>query len=61
MQAMLPHFRRQRRGSNINTTSIAARNGGGFGVSLYAAAKGAIEALSRSLAKEEGARGVRVN
>lgn len=61
MQVMLPHLRRQRRGSIINTTSIAARNGGGFGVSLYAAAKGAIEALSRSLAKEEGACGVRVN
>lgn len=30
-------------------TSIAARNGGGFGVSLYAAAKGGVEALSRNV------------
>lgn len=61
IRVTLPYLRRQRRGSIINTTSIAARNGGGFGVSLYASAKGAIEALSRSLAKEEGASGIRVN
>lgn len=61
MRAALPSFRRQRRGAIINTTSIAARNGGGFGVSLYAAAKGGIEALSRSVAREEGVHGIRVN
>jgi 3-oxoacyl-[acyl-carrier protein] reductase len=61
MRAALPHMRRQGRGSIVNTTSIAARNGGGFGVSLYAAAKGGIEALSRSVAREEGVHGVRVN
>ncbi|NKE66385.1 SDR family oxidoreductase [Ramlibacter sp. RBP-2] len=61
IRAALPHFRRQGRGCIVNTTSIAARNGGGFGVSLYAAAKGGIEALSRSVAREEGAHGIRVN
>ncbi len=61
IRAALPHLRRQRRGVVINTTSIAARNGGGFGVSLYAAAKGAVEALSRNLAREEAQYGIRVN
>ncbi len=61
IRAALPAFRAQRRGVIINTTSIAARNGGGFGVSLYAAAKGAVEALSRNLAKEEARYGIRVN
>lgn len=61
MRAALPFFRRQRRGAIVNTTSIAARNGGGFGVSVYAAAKGGIEALSRSVAREEGIHGIRVN
>lgn len=61
VRAALPLFRRQRRGAIINTTSIAARNGGGFGVSLYATAKGGIEALSRNLAREEGPHGIRIN
>jgi len=61
IRVALPHFRDQRQGVIINTTSIAARSGGGFGVSLYASAKGAIEALSRSLAREEAQYGVRVN
>ena len=61
IRAVLPVFRAQHRGVVINTTSIAVRNGGGFGVSLYAAAKGAVEALSRNLAKEEARHGIRVN
>lgn len=61
IRAALPHMRAQRRGSIINTTSIAVRSGGGFGVSLYASAKGAVEALSRSLAREEGPNGIRIN
>ncbi len=61
IRAALPHMRAQRRGAIINTTSIAARSGGGFGVALYASAKGAVEALSRSLAREEGPNGIRIN
>ncbi len=61
VRVALPGMRQQRRGSIINTTSIAARNGGGFGVSLYASAKAAVEGLTRSLAREEGPHGVRVN
>lgn len=61
IRAALPSMRAQRRGSIINTTSVAARNGGGFGVALYASAKGAVEALTRSLAREEGPNGIRIN
>ncbi len=61
IRVALPAMRTRGRGSIINTTSIAARSGGGFGVSVYASAKGAVEALSRSLAREEGPHGVRVN
>ncbi len=61
LRVALPHFRRQRRGAIINTTSIAVRNGGGFGVSLYAVSKGGIEALTRNLAREEGPHGIRIN
>jgi 3-oxoacyl-[acyl-carrier protein] reductase len=61
IRAALPSFRGQKRGVIINTSSIAVRNGGGFGVSLYASAKGAVEALTRSLAKEEARYGIRVN
>lgn len=48
-------------GSIINISSQAARDGGGEGSSLYAAAKGAITAYTRSLAKELGPAGIRVN
>ncbi|MCL4746236.1 MAG: SDR family oxidoreductase [Burkholderiaceae bacterium] len=61
IRAALPRLRAQRSGVVINTTSIAVRNGGGFGVSLYSAAKGAVEALSRTLAKEEAQYAIRVN
>ena len=46
--------------SVINTSSIAAHTGGAGSVSIYAAAKGAILSLTRSLAKELAPR-VRVN
>lgn len=44
-----------RQGSNpviLNLSSISAHNGGAGGVSAYAAAKGGIHSLTRSLAKE---------
>jgi 3-oxoacyl-[acyl-carrier protein] reductase len=49
------------KGSIINTSSIAARNGGGVGASLYAAAKAFVSTLTRNWAKELGPKGVRVN
>ena len=45
----------------INTTSIAARNGGAGGAILYAAAKGFVSTLTHGQAKELIGKGVRVN
>jgi 3-oxoacyl-[acyl-carrier protein] reductase len=47
--------------SIINFSSLAARDGGGPGASAYAAAKGAVMTYTRSMAKELGPQGVRVN
>jgi len=51
----------QKSGCIINTTSIAARTGGGEGAGLYGAAKGFVSTLTRVLAKELAPHGVRVN
>jgi 3-oxoacyl-[acyl-carrier protein] reductase len=48
-------------GSIINFSSQAARDGGGQGALVYAAAKAAVLTVTRSLAKELGPRGIRVN
>jgi 3-oxoacyl-[acyl-carrier protein] reductase len=45
----------------VNTTSIAARNGGAGGAMLYAAAKGFVSTLTHGHAKELIGKGVRVN
>ena len=47
--------------SIINLSSQAARDGGGGGSSLYATSKGAVTTFTRSIAKEFGPRGIRVN
>lgn len=47
--------------SIINLSSQAARDGGGGGSSLYASSKGAVTTFSRSMAKELGPKGIRVN
>jgi 3-oxoacyl-[acyl-carrier protein] reductase len=47
--------------SIINFSSIAARDGGGPGASMYATAKGAVMTFTRSMAKELGPQGIRVN
>jgi 3-oxoacyl-[acyl-carrier protein] reductase len=60
-RAVLGVFRAQGGGNIINVTSIAARNGGGPGVVLYAATKGFISTLTRGLAKEFAPDRVRVN
>lgn len=48
-------------GSIINLSSQAARDGGGGGSSLYASSKGAVTTFTRSMAKELGPKGIRVN
>jgi len=45
----------------INTTSIAARNGGAGGAILYAAAKGFVSTITRGHAKELIGENIRVN
>jgi 3-oxoacyl-[acyl-carrier protein] reductase len=60
-RAAIPHFRKQGRGNIINTTSIAARNGGGYGAVLYASAKGFVSTFTRGLAKEVVKDNIRVN
>lgn len=48
-------------GSIVNISSQAGRDGGGGGSSAYAASKGAIMTYTRSMAKELGPDGIRVN
>jgi 3-oxoacyl-[acyl-carrier protein] reductase len=60
-RAAVPHFRAQGGGAIINTTSIAARNGGGPGSVLYASSKAFVSTFTRGLAKELAKDNVRVN
>jgi 3-oxoacyl-[acyl-carrier protein] reductase len=48
-------------GAIVNFSSQAARDGGGFGGTLYAASKGGVLTFTRGLAKELGPKGIRVN
>ncbi|MFC7292717.1 SDR family NAD(P)-dependent oxidoreductase [Hirschia litorea] len=48
-------------GSIVNFASQAARDGGGGGAWAYAASKGAVMTFTRSMAKEFGPKGIRVN
>ena len=59
-RAAAPWLARQG-GFVINTTSIAARNGGANGAVLYAAAKGFVSTLTRGQAKELIGKKIRVN
>lgn len=51
----------QKSGNIINVTSIAARNGGGPGASVYAGAKGFVSAFTKSIARELVDHKIRVN
>lgn len=59
--AAVPHMRRMGHGNIINVTSIAARNGGGAGASMYASAKGFVSTFTRAAAKELTKDHIRVN
>jgi 3-oxoacyl-[acyl-carrier protein] reductase len=48
-------------GAIVTVSSIAGRDGGGPGASLYATSKGALMTLTRAWAKEFGPQGIRVN
>lgn len=58
-QAVVPHMKP---GSSIvNFASLAGRDGGGPGASVYATAKGAVMTYTRAMAKELGPQNIRVN
>lgn len=60
-RAAAPVMRAAKRGCMINTTSIAARTGGGEGVGLYGAAKSFVSTMTRVFAREMAPHGIRVN
>ena len=60
-QAAVADMRQRGSGAVINLGSIAGHNGGGPGAMLYAAAKAGITAMTKGLAKELIADGIRVN
>lgn len=56
---VVPHM--QSGASIVNFSSLAARDGGGPGASLYATSKAAVSTFTRAMAKELGPDGIRVN
>lgn len=60
-QAMAPGMIERGSGAIVNLSSIAARNGGGPGATVYGAAKATISAMTKGLAKELAPKGIRVN
>jgi 3-oxoacyl-[acyl-carrier protein] reductase len=60
-QAVAPHMIERGSGIVVNLGSVAARNGGGPGATVYSAAKAAVTAVTKGLAKELAPKGVRVN
>ena len=60
-QAVATSMIARRRGAIVNVVSIAGHNGGGPGAGIYASSKAALNAFTKSLAKELAPHGVRVN
>ena len=60
-QAAAPSMKERRTGTIINIVSIAGRNGGGPGAGPYSAAKAGLIAFTKSMARELGPFGIRVN
>ena len=60
-QAVAPHMIAQGSGVVVNLSSVAARNGGGPGATVYSAAKAAVATITKGLAKELAPKGIRVN
>ena len=60
-QAVLPIMKRQGGGRIINVTSVSARDGGSPSSLAYSTAKGGVSTLTRAMAKDLVADGIRVN
>jgi NAD(P)-dependent dehydrogenase (short-subunit alcohol dehydrogenase family) len=60
-QAVVPSMIARKAGVIVNIGSIAARNGGGPGATIYAAAKAAVATFTKGWAKELAPHGIRVN
>ncbi len=60
-QAVIPNMLEKGSGVIINVTSIAGRNGGALGSIHYSSAKAAMLTMTKGLAKEFAAQGIRVN
>jgi len=61
-RGVLPRFREQGRGAIVNVASVAAQRGGGLvGGGHYAASKGGVISLTKTIAREFGPDGVRAN
>ena len=60
-KAVAPHMIARRAGAIVNVSSIAARTGGGPGAAMYAAAKAAVAAMTKGMAKELAPHGIVVN
>jgi 3-oxoacyl-[acyl-carrier protein] reductase len=60
-RAAIAHMRKQGGGNIINTTSVAARTGGGPSAVLYASTKGFVSTFTHGLAKEVVKDNIRVN
>ncbi|TXT47146.1 MAG: 3-oxoacyl-acyl-carrier protein reductase [Spirochaetes bacterium] len=60
-KAAIPHMIRQKGGSIVNITSIAGKMGDITAAPVYGASKGAINTLTKSLARQLAEFGIRVN
>ncbi len=61
-RAVVPHMRSRRQGAIVCIGSVAAQRGGGIlGGPHYSAAKGALQALAKAMARELAPDGIRAN
>lgn len=60
-QAVIPKMLEKGTGVIVNVTSIAGRNGGALGSIHYSSAKAAMLTMTKGLAKEFAAQGIRIN
>ena len=61
VRAALPHLEKSTAPAVINVGSIAGMDGGGPGSAMYSSTKAFVHNLTRHLARDLGARGIRVN